>query len=265
MDILRRSHAPLSAEAWAAIDETVVEMAKRTLAARRIATFDGPRGWSYVAVPLGTASPRRTKDGQAQVSVPDVVLLQEIRTSFTLAWAVLDALERGAPALEVDPAEDAAREVAHAEDRLAFYGEPGERGFLTSKESPRLKVGDWSKPGEVLSDVLKAVEKVDSLGIPGPYELVLAPGRYFAYLRATNGGYPSERHLRDRVAAVHRAPTLREPGALFSTRGDDFVLTVGGDLSVGYRAHDRDGVHLFCVESVASQTLTPGAVCLLTA
>src|SRR5262249_57823445 len=109
------------------------------------------------------------------------------------------------------------------------------------------------------------VEKVDALGIAGPYELVLAPGRYFAYLRATNGGYPSERHLRDRVAAVHRAPTLREAGALFSTRGDDFVLTVGGDLSVGYRAHDRGGGHLFFVESGAPQTPTPQAVCPRTA
>jgi uncharacterized linocin/CFP29 family protein len=38
---------------------------------------------------------------------------------------------------------------------------------------------------------------------------------------------------------------------------------VGGDLSVGYRAHDREGVHLFCVETLAAQTLTPEAVCLL--
>jgi len=265
MDILRRNLAPLSREAWEAVDETVEEMAKRTLAGRRIATFDGPRGWSYVAVPMGTASPRETTDSRAQVFLPDVVLLQEVRSYFTLTWAVLDALERGAPALEADAAEDAAREVAHAEDRLAFYGEPGGQGFLTSPESPRQPAGDWSKPGEVLSDVLKAVEKVDALGIPGPYELVLASTRYFAYLRATNGGYPSERHLRDRVAAVHRASTLREAGALFSTRGDDFVVTVGGDLSVGYRAHDREGVHLFCVESVAAQTLTPQAVCLLTA
>ncbi len=264
MDILRRAYAPLSEEAWKAIDNTVMEIAKRTLAARRTATFDGPRGWSYVAVPLGTASPRRTRDGQAQVSVPDIVLLHEIRASFSLGWSVLDALERGAPALEADSAEDAAREVAHAEDRLAFYGEPGDQGFLTSKESPRLKAGDWAKPGQVIVDVLKAVEKLDALGIPGPYELVLAPARYFAYLRADENGYPSERHLKDRIAAVHRAPTLREPGALFSTRGDDFVLTVGGDLSVGYRAHDREGVHLFCVESVAAQTLTPAAVCLLT-
>jgi uncharacterized linocin/CFP29 family protein len=263
MDILRRTHAPLSDLAWKAIDEAVTAIARRTLAARRIATFDGPRGSGYVAVPLGTASPRSTPDGQAQVSVPDIVLLHEIRASFSLDWAVLDSLERGAPALEADAAEDAAREVAHAEDRLAFYGEPAGQGFLTSGASPRIQVGDWAQPGRVVSDVLQAVEKIDGLGIPGPYELVLGPARYFAYLRAADAGYPSGRHLRDQVAAVHRGPTLREPGALFSTRGGDFVLTVGGDLSVGYRAHDRDAVHLFCVETLAAQTLTPGAVCLL--
>jgi uncharacterized linocin/CFP29 family protein len=264
MDLLRRDHAPLSDEAWKAIDQAVTQIAKRTLAARRIATFDGPHGFGHVAVPLGTASPRPTQEGQAQVSVPDVILLQEIRASFALSWAVLDALERGAPALEADPGEDAAREVAHAEDRLAFYGEPGGQGFLTSGESPRVAAGDWAQPGQLVGDVLKAVEKVDELGIPGPYELVLPPARYFAYLRAAQSGYPSERHLRDRIAAVHRGPMIREAGALFSTRGDDFILTVGGDLSVGYRSHDRDGVLLFCVESVAAQTLTPEAVCLLT-
>ena len=40
MDLLRRDHAPLSKEAWEAIDQAVTQIAKRTLAARRIATFD---------------------------------------------------------------------------------------------------------------------------------------------------------------------------------------------------------------------------------
>jgi uncharacterized linocin/CFP29 family protein len=38
---------------------------------------------------------------------------------------------------------------------------------------------------------------------------------------------------------------------------------VGGDLTVGYRWHDVDALHLFCVESVAAQVLTPDAVCVL--
>jgi len=45
-------------------------------------------------------------------------------------------------------------------------------------------------------------------------------------------------------------------------RGGDFILTVGGDLAVGYRSHDRDALHLFCVETLAPQTRAH-AVCVL--
>jgi uncharacterized linocin/CFP29 family protein len=41
------------------------------------------------------------------------------------------------------------------------------------------------------------------------------------------------------------------------------LVTVGGDLTVGYRIHDREGVQLFCVETVAGQARTPEAVCVL--
>jgi uncharacterized linocin/CFP29 family protein len=93
---------------------------------------------------------------------------------------------------------------------------------------------------------------------------VLAPARYYAYLQAVDdSGYPTARQLRDVLAAVHRSPVVHDAGAVFSTRGGDFVITVGGDLATGYRLHDRDAVHLFCVETLAPQTVTPEAVCVL--
>jgi uncharacterized linocin/CFP29 family protein len=48
-----------------------------------------------------------------------------------------------------------------------------------------------------------------------------------------------------------------------STRGQDLVVSLGGDLAVGYRQHDRDAAYLVCVETVAAQLPTPLAVCLL--
>ena len=38
-----------------------------------------------------------------------------------------------------------------------------------------------------------------------------------------------------------------------------------GDLAAGYRLHDREAVHLFCVETIAAQTVTAEAVCVLEA
>ncbi|RPH83327.1 MAG: hypothetical protein EHM88_07145 [Candidatus Rokuibacteriota bacterium] len=172
--------------------------------------------------------------------------------------------ERGAPVLDTGPAETAARELALAEDRVAFYGDPAGSGFVTSRKSPRTHAQDWKRPGQVLADLVKAVEILDTAGIPGPYEAVLPPTRYYAYLQAVDEtGYPTARQLRDVLAAVHRSPVMREAGAVFSTRGGDFVLSVGGDLATGYRLHDREAVHLFCVETIAPQTVTPEAVCLL--
>ena len=127
-----------------------------------------------------------------------------------------------------------------------------------------MTTGEWTRHGRVLADLVKAVETLDAAGIPGPYEAVLAPARYYAYLQAVDDtGYPTARQLRDVLGAVHRSPVVREAGAVFSTRGGDFVITVGGDLATGYRLHDRDAVHLFCVETLAPQTVTPEAVCVL--
>jgi uncharacterized linocin/CFP29 family protein len=264
MDYLRRDSAPLPERVWKAIDEAAAQAARHAMAARRIATFDGPRGWEFVAARLGTMTPCRVKEGKAAVCVPEVVLLAEIRVDFSMPWTAIEVFERGAPALDTNAVEAAAREAALAEDRLAFYGDPIGSGFLTAPGSPSITVHDWSKGEQVLNDVLQAVETLDGLGIGGPYEVVLPSSGYFAYLHAmADGGYPTARHLKAVVSEVHRSLVMREAGALFSGRGDDFVLTVGGDLSVGYHSHDRNTIQLFCVETVAAQTVTPEAVCLL--
>jgi uncharacterized linocin/CFP29 family protein len=264
MDYLRREAAPLSDRVWHALDEAVAQAARHVLAARRIATFDGPRGWDQVARRLGTMTPCSTRESRAVVCVPEVVLLSEVRVDFSLPWSSVEVFERGAPILDTAPADAAAREVALAEDRIALYGDPTGNGFLASSESARVKTHDWARPGQLVADMLRAVETLDGLGIPGPYEALLPPPRYYAYLQAPDdSGYPASRQLRDVFTGVHRANVLREAGAVFSTRGGDFVITVGGDLSTGYRLHDREAVHMFCVETVAPQVVTPEAVCVL--
>lgn len=265
MDTLRRDAAPLSDRVWKEIDDAVGKAARHVLTARRVATFDGPHGWDQlVASRLGTMTPCQTREGKATVCRPEVVLLAEVRAEFSIPWTAIEVFERGATRLDTKHAEDAAREVALGEDRLALYGEPMGGGFLTSPDSPRVRSGDWKAPGRMIGDVLKAVETLDTRGFAGPYELVLSPVRYFEYLQAEGDhGYPAARQLREVVAAVHRSLVVHDVGAVFSVRGGDFMLSVGGDLSVGYRLHDRDAVHLFCVETLGAQVVTPEAVCLL--
>jgi uncharacterized linocin/CFP29 family protein len=263
---LRRSAAPLSAKVWRAIDETAISTAKQTLVGRRLADLDGPRGWTHVATQLGTFRSASVKQAERTVrfSVPDVMLLTEIRCDFKLPWAAIDIYERVGPTLAPDAVEEAARHTALAEDRLIFFGGTHTPGLLTSTESPRLALSDWSIPGRAVTDMLTAVEKLDELGIKGPYEVVLSPRHYYSYLRTTGegGNYPAAKQLNLVIKAVHSSPVI-EGAVLLSTRGGDFIITIGGDFTVGYRSHDENSVHLFCVETVAVQLLTPEALCIL--
>jgi uncharacterized linocin/CFP29 family protein len=264
MDYLRRGSAPLSERVWTALDEAAAQAARHVLTGRRVATFDGPKGWEHTAARLGTMTPCATQEGKATVCMPEVVLLPEVRAEFTLPWSLVEVFERGAPTLDTEAAETAAREVALAEDRLVLYGDPVGTGFLTSRKSPRLQIGDWARAHQLIADIVQAVEILDSHAIPGPYEVVLSTARYYQYLQATtDAGYPVSRSLEKVVTAVHRSPVLRDGGAVFSMRGGDFVITVGGDLAAGYRWHDRESIHLFCAETLAAQTVTPEAVCIL--
>src|SRR5262245_32426029 len=111
MEWLRRSAPSLSDRVWNAIDEIAASMFKQTVVARRIADFEGPKGWGYVATQLGTFRPTGGKASSAKVrlSVPEVMLLTELRAEFSLPWTAIDIFERVGPPLESDQIEDAAR------------------------------------------------------------------------------------------------------------------------------------------------------------
>lgn len=265
MDWLKRKAAPISERIWKEIDEAVVRIACHTLAARRVADFDGPRGWNFVGVRQGTFRPLPALEtSSAQLALPDVTLLTEIHADFSVDWSAIDVFERGGPTLDTGSAEEAARAVALAEDHLAFYGREGAPGFFSSPASLRKTMGDWSVPGAAENDITAAVEALDEHGIEGPYDIVLDVEHYYAFFRslAQGSGYPTSRLLKDVVRKVHRSLVLKG-GGVFSMRGQDFLVTVGGDLTVGYRSHNASSVHLFCAESISAHLLTPQAVVIL--
>jgi uncharacterized linocin/CFP29 family protein len=192
------------------------------------------------------------------------MLLTELRADFSLSWQDIDIFERAGQALESKTIEEAARDIAMAEDSLVLYGAAGAAGLLSPKETPRVKMSDWAQPGRLVADLLAAVEQLDTLAVKGPYEAVLSPHHYYSYLRQTGegGAYPAAKQLGIVIEKVYSSPAV-ETAALFSTRGGDFVITVGGDFIVGYRAHDDKSVHLFAVETIAAQAFTPEAVCVI--
>jgi len=193
------------------------------------------------------------------VCVPEVALLAQIRADFSLPWSAVEAFERGGPALDTATAEAAAREVGLAEDRLAYSGQPVGTGFLEDPGSPRIRLGDWSDPARVIADLVGAVETLDRLTVPGPLRdgpvsgslLRLSCGRE----SRLSGASPHEEHHR------RCPPVPRDAGrgrALLDAR-----RRLHPHRRRRPRTHDRDALHLFCVETLAPQTLDPDAVCVL--
>ena len=105
MEWLRRSAAPLSDKAWQEVDDIAVSMFKQTVVARRILEFDGPRGWNHVATQLGTFKPvaMPRESGKVRFSIPDIMLLTELRAEFSIPWTDIDIFERVGPTLESKP------------------------------------------------------------------------------------------------------------------------------------------------------------------
>ena len=101
---------------------------------------------------------------------------------------------------------------------------------------------------------------LQTAGIAGPYSVALGPRCYTGVVETTEmGGYPVLEHLR----LITGGPVLWAPGVdgaiVLSTRGADFELTLGQDVSIGYLDHDATSVHLYLEESFTFTVLTPEA------
>jgi uncharacterized linocin/CFP29 family protein len=102
--------------------------------------------------------------------------------------------------------------------------------------------------------------------VDGPYTAVLSAEAYTAVSEASDHGYPIIRHLRNVLdGELIWAPAVS--GALVvTTRGGDFSLHLGQDLSIGYQSHTDEVVVLYLQESFTFQLLTTeAAVALRTA
>lgn len=259
-DLLRRL-APITDEAWTAIDDEARSTLTLTLAGRKLVEFSGPRGWSESAVSLGRV--RRLEaslvDG-AQTHLREVQPLVEVRVPFELERAELEALERGAPGPDLEPVVRAARTAALAEDRALFhgYGVAGIRGICeAASHEPATISQDYTKYPDLVAD---ATSRLREAGVAGPFAIALGPRCYAGLTKTTTpGGYPVIEH----VKRLLDGPVVWAPGldgaVVMSQRGGDFELVVGRDFSIGYTAHSSTSVELYLEESFTFLVTGPEA------
>jgi uncharacterized linocin/CFP29 family protein len=101
------------------------------------------------------------------------------------------------------------------------------------------------------------------VGVNGPYSVLLGAEEYTAVAEARDYGYPVLEHLRRIVdGEIIWAPAITGAFVL-TTRGGDFDLHIGQDISIGYLSHTDTAVRLYLQESLTFLLLTTEAAVAL--
>jgi uncharacterized linocin/CFP29 family protein len=122
MNNLHRELAPISDAAWSEIEEETTRTLKRYLAGRRVVDVPAPAGVGLSAVGTGHLVPIAAPAEGVIARQREVKALVELRVPFELTRAAIDDVERGSNDSDWQPAKDAARILAFAEDRAIFEG-----------------------------------------------------------------------------------------------------------------------------------------------
>jgi uncharacterized linocin/CFP29 family protein len=261
---LLREKAPITEAGWNELDGEAKERLEPALAARKVVDFGGPHGWDYSATNLGRVAGLEDFE-HVSAARRRVLPVVELRAAFTVSRSELDDLERGAEDVDLDALDEAALNIALAENVAVFHGweEAGIVGISEASSNDSIPFGD--EAGGYPGAVARAAERLLRQGIPRPYGLALGPGCYRKVIETTeHGGYPVFEHL----THITGGPLVRAPGVqgavLVAMRGGDFLFESGQDLSIGYRTHDDDAVYLYLEESFSFRVATPEAAIALT-
>lgn len=263
MNNLHRELAPVSDKAWTQIEEEASRTLKRHLAARRVVDVEGPKGTELSAVGTGHLRQIQAPGDGIQAAQREVRALVELRVPFELTREAIDDVERGATDSNWAPVKDAARKIAFAEDRAVFdgYSAAGIQGMRQGCSNPAVALPPNVKGYS--GAVALAVSQLRLAGVNGPYALVLGAAAYTAATGGSDDGYPVLRHVQRLIdGEIVWAPAI-EGGFVVTTRGGDFELDIGQDISIGYASHSRTTVELYLQETFTFRVLTSEAAVVL--
>ncbi|MBV8050786.1 MAG: bacteriocin family protein [Acidobacteriaceae bacterium] len=249
MNNLHRELAPISDTAWAQIEEETSRTLKRYLAGRRVVDVHGPSGSALSAVGTGHQHSIDAPGDGVSAHQRDAKALVELRVPFDLARQMIDDVERGANDSDWQPAKDAARKLAFAEDRAIFegYAAGGITGVRQGTSNPKKSLpADVRKYPEVFAQALSQLRLV---GVNGPYAVLLSADAYTELAETSDYGYPVLEHVKRLVEGkIIWAPAI-DGAFVVTTRGGDLDLYLGQDASIGYLSHTDTQVRLYLQET----------------
>jgi hypothetical protein len=161
------------------------------------------------------------------------------------------------------PAKDAARKIAFAEDGAIFegYSDAGIVGIRQGTSNPPMTLPDDVR--EYPNAVAQGLSQLRLVGVNGPYAVLLGANAYTALAETSDNGYPVLEHVKRLVDdKIIWAPAI-EGAFVVTTRGGDFDLHIGQDVSIGYLSHTDATVTLYLQDTFTFLLLTAEAAIAL--
>ncbi|HEX8822869.1 MAG TPA: family 1 encapsulin nanocompartment shell protein [Archangium sp.] len=276
-DFLGHAENPLREDEWARLNETVIQVARRSLVGRRILDIYGPLGAGVQTVP---------HDEYTGVSpgAVDIVGEQETASVFTdarkfktipiiykdflLHWRDIEAARLHNMPLDVSAAAGAAALCAQQEDELIFYGDPklGHEGLMNAAGRLTAPLGDWTAPGAGYLSIVEATRKLNESGHYGPYAVILSP-RLFSMLHRIfeKTGVLEIETIRQLASdGVFQSNRLRgDSGVIVSTGRENMDLAVAMDMVAAYLGASRMNHPFRVLESLILRIKHPDSICTL--
>lgn len=259
MNNLHRELAPISAAAWEQIEEETTRTIKAYLAGRRVVDVPTAGGVDFPGVATGhlvsIASPAKGVVANQYEVKPAI----QLRVPFELSRQAIDDVERGSEDSNWQPAKDAAKILAFSEDRTIFdgYQAANIQGIREGTSNP---VKSLPEDVRDYPDVIaEALNQLRLVGVSGPYSVLLGAVEYTGLAETRDHGYPILEHVKRIIDGnIILAPAISGAFVL-TTRGGDFELNLGQDVSLGYLSHTDTAVRLYLQETFTFRILTSEA------
>ncbi|HET8609270.1 MAG TPA: family 1 encapsulin nanocompartment shell protein [Burkholderiales bacterium] len=259
MNNFHRELAPVSDAAWTQIEEEATRTLKRYLAGRRVVDVSSDGGIALPGVATGHLVSITPPAKGIIAHQREFKALVEVRVPFELSRQAIDDVERGSEDSDWQPAKDAAKTLAFAEDRAIFegYAAGNIQGVREGTSNPIKPLPNDVR--EYPDAVARALSQLRLVGVSGPYSVLLGNDEYTELVETRDHGYPLLEHVKRIVdGPIIWAPAISGAFVL-STRGGDFELTIGSDVSIGYLGHTDDIVRLYLQETFTFRVLTSEA------
>ena len=188
----------------------------------------------------------------------DVVKLEEVAVKFSIPQKLIDYARRYKD-LNILPLLHAAQKIGWMEDELLL------KKLLSEKDVIRIRLGDWTKPGQAVNDISKAIAELNKKGILGPFILFINPARYAELVQVhERTGVTELARIKALVNEVVKLPHIPENKALLIAPLKHLVdIVVGVDTEIEYIGPEN-GNHVFrAYETIALRIRYPKAIVIL--